>query len=299
MGWSKETIAGLAVFAAGVMWGVWWLPLRFLASEGVAGVWPVLLIYAVSALLLLPTALPRIGRMAAEGWGLLFIGLCIGGALTGWSYAIIAGEVVRVSMLYYLAPIWATLLSILWLRERISRLRMLSIPLGLAGAAVILEVDTDIPLPRTVPEWLGLGAGIVFAIGATYQRRRPEISVHDRTFVTYVWATLVGIAAMPFVPSPASAALLELPVLAAALAAAGLMAVPSYFLLFWGSRYLDSGRVNLLLIVEGVISTATASIITDEPFGWHEAIGCVLIIGAIAVEGLAQLLQRRGARAAA
>lgn len=299
MGWPRETTASVAVFTAGVMWGVWWLPLRFLAEAGAAGLWPVLLIYAASALMLLPTAIARRRRLIEGGRGLLFIGLCIGGALSGWSYAIIAGEVVRVSMLYYLAPIWATLLSVLWLGEPITRLRLLSIPLGLGGAAVILGIDANLPLPRNLPEWLGLGAGMLFAIGATYQRARPEISVHDRTFVTYVSATLVGILAMTFVPSPAGPALLALPVLTAAVAAAGLMAVPSYFLLFWGSRYLDSGRVNLLLIVEGVISTATASIITDEPFGWREASGCVLIIGAIAVEGLAQLRELRGMRAAA
>ncbi len=299
MRWPKEAVASLAVFAAGVMWGVWWLPLRYLAGEGLAGVWPVLVIYAVSAAILLPTALPRLGPMLAAGWGLLFVGACIGTALTGWSYAIIAGQVVRVSMLYYLAPIWATLLSIAWLGERPNWLRAVSIPLGLGGAAVILHVDSGIPIPRNLPEWIGLGAGVIFAVGATYQRARPEMSVHDRTFVTYVWATLMGLALMPLVASPMPASFLTLPIVTTALVAAGLMAVPSYFLLFWGSRYIDSGRVNLLLIVEGVISTTTASIITDEPFGWHEALGCVLVIGAVGVEGLAQLVEVRLARARA
>ena len=299
MGWPKESIASLAVFVAGVMWGVWWLPLRMLAGEGLAGVWPVLVIYAVSAAILLPTALTRLRRMLAAGWGLLFVGACIGTALTGWSYAMLAGDVVPVSMLYYLAPIWATLLSIVWHGERPSWLRAVSIPLGLAGAAVILHVESGIPIPRNLPEWIGLGAGIVFAVGATYQRARPEMSVHDRTFVTYLWATLMGLALMPLVASPMPASFLTLPIVATALVAAGIMAVPSYFLLFWGSRYIDSGRVNLLLMIEGVISTTTASIITDEPFGWHEALGCVLVIGAVGVEGLAQLVEVRLARARA
>lgn len=297
MGWPKEAIASLAVFAAGVMWGVWWLPLRYLAGEGLGGVWPVLVIYAVSALILLPTALPRVTRMLGAGWGLLFVGLCIGTALTGWSYAILVGQVVRVSMLYYLAPIWATLLSIAWLGERPSWLRAISIPLGLAGAAVILGVDSGIPIPRTLPEWVGLGAGVIFAVGATYQRIRPEMSVHDRTFVTYLWATILGLLLMPFIPSAAPESFFTGPIIATALVAAGIMAVPSYFLLFWGSRYIDSGRVNLLLIVEGVVSTATASLLTDEPFGWREAVGCVLVIGAVATEGLVQVIELRTVRA--
>jgi len=299
MGWSKQTVASLAVFAAGAMWGVWWLPLRYLAAEGLGGMWPVLVIYAVSAAILLPTALARLGRILRAGWGLVFIGLCVGTALTGWSYAILTGQVVRVSMLYYLAPIWATLLSIAWLGERPSWLRGLSIPLGLAGAAVILHADGGIPIPRTLPDWVGLGAGVIFAVGATYQRLRPEISVHDRTFITYSWATIIGLLLMPLVPSIAPTSFFTVPIVVTALIAAGIMAVPSYFLLFWGSRYLDSGRVNLLLIVEGVISTATASLITDEPFGWHEALGCALVIGAIAVEGLTQVLELRVARARA
>jgi drug/metabolite transporter (DMT)-like permease len=294
----KETIASLAVLTAGVMWGVWWLPLRILAGEGLGGVWPVLLIYAVSAAILLPTALFRLRRILSSG-GSLLVGICVGTALTLWSYAIITGPIVPVNMLYYLGPIWATLLSILWLRERTSRFRALSIPLGLAGAAVILHVDGNISFPRTLAEWAGLAAGVIFAIGITYQRLRPELSVHDRTFVSYAWATLAGLVLMPFVASPLPAVVATWPIVLTTLVAAGVMAVPSYFLLFWGSRYLESGRVNLLLIVEAVVSAASASLLTDEPFGWREAIGCVLIIGAVAVEGLSQLLELRAPRARA
>ena len=299
MRWRKEAVASLAVITAGVMWGIWWLPLRILAGEGLAGVWPVLLIYTVSALILLPTALLRLRRMLSGGYGSLIVGICVGTALTLWSYAIIAGPIVPVNMLYYLGPIWATLLSILWLGERASRFRALSIPLGLAGAAIILHVDSTIPFPRTLPEWAGLSAGIIFAIGITYQRLRPELSVHDRTFISYSWSTLIGLLLMPFVASPLPASFVTAPIILTTVVAAALMAVPSYFLLFWGSRYLDSGRVNLLLIVEGVVSAASASLITDEPFGWHEAIGCVLVIGAVGVEGLAQLVEVRLARARA
>jgi drug/metabolite transporter (DMT)-like permease len=294
----RETIASFAVLAAGVMWGIWWLPLRILAGEGLGGVWPVLLIYAVSAAILLPTALLRVRRIVSSG-GSLVVGICVGTALTLWSYAIIAGPIVPVNMLYYLGPIWATLLSILWLGERASRFRALSILLGLAGAAVILHVDGAIPFPRTLAEWAGLGAGVIFAVGITYQRLRPELSVHDRTFISYAWATLAGLLLMPFIASPLPVEVATWPIILTTIVAAGVMAVPSYFLLFWGSRYLDSGRVNLLLIVESVVSAASASLITDEPFGWREAIGCVLVIGAVAVEGFSQLVELRAGRARA
>ncbi len=47
---------------------------------------------------------------------------------------------------------------------------------------------------------------------------------------------------------------------------------------------MDPGRVCIVLMLEIVVAAATATALTDEPFGWREALGSALIMGAGVVE---------------
>ena len=64
-------------------------------------------------------------------------------------------------------------------------------------------------------------------------------------------------------------------------------------LFMWGSAYLESGRVAIYLLLEVVGAVISAALLTDDPFGWREGVGCLLIVGAGLLEGLDEL-RRRG-----
>jgi hypothetical protein len=42
-------------------------------------------------------------------------------------------------------------------------------------------------------------------------------------------------------------------------------------------------------------AAVSAAILTDEPFGWREAVGCILIVGAGLIEGLDEMKSSRKA----
>ncbi len=44
---------------------------------------------------------------------------------------------------------------------------------------------------------------------------------------------------------------------------------------------------------EVIAASVSAGLLTDEPFGWREAVGCVLILSAGLVEALPELRNRR------
>jgi hypothetical protein len=74
---------------------------------------------------------------------------------------------------------------------------------------------------------------------------------------------------------------------AAAVALAWLL--PVTWLLLWGARFLEPGRVSLLLLLEVAVAAISAALLAGEPFGRREAAGCLLILAAGALEGAAEL----------
>lgn len=284
-------LPALAVAGAALFWGLWWLPLRALAERGLPGGWASLAVYAVAAAALLPFAWTRRARLRAGGWNLFWTGFLFGVVLVLWNHAVLVGEVVRVVLLFYLAPVWATVFALVLLNQRVGPVRVLAIVLGLSGAAVVLGFEAGLPLPGSLGDWLGLLSGIIFALAMTVARKAPEVAALDRTFVTFACAALVAVPmALATGPGPSGDALLDALPLAAAV---GLFfIVPATWLVLWGAAQLDPGRVSILLMIEVVVAAASAGLLTDEPFGWREAAGCVLILSAGLVEAAPDLRRR-------
>ncbi len=282
-------LPAFAVAASAMAWGVWWIPVRALAAAGLSGDWVSLAVYMLAVALLLPLAVARRARFAAGGIELLAIGLCLGFALTAWNRAVLTGELVRVVLLFYLCPIWATGYAREILRQPVRGQRALAIGLGLAGAAVVLGFEGGMPLPRAEGEWFALAAGVLFALAATLTRRGGDGGGFEKTFAAFAAAAVsacVLLVVAPVGAAPAAAELWRaLPLLAGI---AVLWLLPQTWLLIWGAERLDPGRVSLLLLIEIVVAAVSAALFAGEPFGWREFGGCVLILSAGAVEAYAQ-----------
>lgn len=294
--------ASLAIALSGVIWGLWWLPLRALEGQGLSGNWASVVVYAAAALVMLPLVLRQPRRSPRMLRDLAVLGLLSGLSFSMWNHALIFGDVVRVTLLFYLSPVWATAFGALLLRDRISLLRALSILFGLGGAMLVLEFRGLIPVPRNGAEWMALASGVVFALMAVYVRKAEQISALDKTFASALFSLPCALGFIYLLPgSPAApTAGVILDALPLVLLACVWLA-PVMFLILWGAGRLDPGRVTVLLLFEVLASALSAALLTDEPFGWREALGCLLILGAGLVEGLDQLRgsvtpNRRGRR---
>jgi drug/metabolite transporter (DMT)-like permease len=276
-----------AVALSAALWGLWWLPLRGLADAGLAGFAVNAALYGIATVALLPWFWQRRRRLAAGGLLLLGAGSLYGGAMVSWNLALITGEVVRVTLLFYLAPVWATVLELAVLREPVGRLRLISVGLGLAGAVVLLGFAGGLPLPRSAGDWLGLGAGLLFALSVTLVRKGEAISGLEQTLVSSAAAALLALLLL--LVAPVSAGRIEPAVLAWAALAALAWLLPMTWLLLWGARFLEPGRVSLLLLLEVAVAALSAALLAGEPFGLREAMGCLLILAAGALEGMAEL----------
>ncbi|MFQ5773455.1 MAG: DMT family transporter [Kiloniellaceae bacterium] len=288
----SQGLPALAVALSAVIWGLWWLPLRWLAERGLPGDWASLAVYSVATALLVPFAWPRRRQLRAGGPALLLTGALFGVMLVLWNHAVLVGEVVRVVLLFYLAPVWATLLAVTVLRVRVGPWRGASVLLGLAGAAVILGFEHGPPVPRSAGDWLGLGSGVLFALAATLARRTEAVAGFDKTFVSFAAAALAALALVAAEPPAGPTGREMLAALPLAAATAVIWMLPATWLVFWGATRLEPGRVSILLLLEVVAASASASLLTDEPFGWREAGGGVLILLAGLVEASPELRPR-------
>src|SRR4051794_33069509 len=166
-----ETLAKLACAYSGLVWGLFWIPLRTLDALGVRGLWATLIFYAVPAVLTLPVMLWRWRDTLAGGIGLQATGLVSAFGLLLYSVSVLYTDVVKAMLLFYLTPIWSTLLARAVLGEPITAVRWLAMAMGIGGTLIIFNIDLGIPMPRNVGDWLALASGVMWAITAVRLRR--------------------------------------------------------------------------------------------------------------------------------
>lgn len=95
----------------------------------------------------------------------------------------------RSAILAYSMPVWAVLLSVFILHERMTGRRLLGLGLGMAGMALLL--GSELNLVRAAPRGaaLVLGGAISWALGTVLLRRYP-VSLGTSAFTA--WQLLIG-----------------------------------------------------------------------------------------------------------
>ncbi len=66
--------------------------------------------------------------------------------------------------------------------------------------------------------------------------------------------------------------------------------IPAMWGLYWGSRFVDPGRLGILLQIEALVGIGSAALFAAETFGYREAVGSILVISA----GLIEVLANKG-----
>jgi drug/metabolite transporter (DMT)-like permease len=295
---SATNRATLSLGLASVAWGLWWLPVRWLAEKGLSGLWLSVVLYGCGAIALSPLLWQHWQKVRSAPY-LWLISLCTGTGLILFNTALMTGEVLRVTLLFYLTPIWATLLAFVILKEPIRPIRLVSLAMGLLGAFVVLGGTGGIPLPRSLGEWLGLMAGVAVAAGSTFVRKAEStkgtasIGGLEQTCASFMVAGILGLMAALLLPAtplnapPSMGMLWSLFPFAVGIALFWLL--PQTVLYFWGAKQLDPGRVALLMLIEVPAAALSTALLLSDPLGWPEILGCSLVV----LAGLAESLQQQ------
>ncbi len=286
--------ATLGVVGAALISGLYWLPLRAVQQAGIADLWAAVLI-ALAALPVVAVPLLFIHRpRRADIAALLLVAGTIGGAFACYTASLILTDVVHALLLFYIAPAWSTLLEVFVLRRRLTWRRVVALVLALVGLWAILGGTGELPLPRNTGDWLALASGLLWAVGTLVAFRRQDLPMLQQTaalglgaLATSLLLVLLGLGGeMPGSQALGDAAPWLLPL-------ALLLTLPMWFLTLWGVRALTPTRTTLIFMLEVCIGVASAALLTDEPFGWHESLGMVLVLAAAGVELLEPTARRK------
>ena len=273
----------LVVIFAASFWGLFWLPLRGFEQMGMAAGWATLAQFVTPALFLAPLAVWRAVGGRATGMGQAATGLLIGGAFALYAESLLLTEVARALILFYVTPVWGTLLELTFMGRRFTRPRAVALVLGLAGLLVILGGKTGIPLPQNLGDVMALLSGMLWAVGSMRIRQSADLDTFEHLFSFFVYGGIfaLALALLPVEALGSPPAWSELAALAPwlVLAALGFL-IPVMWGILWGARHMDPGRLGILLQLEAIVGIASAAILTDEPFGLVESLGTVLVIGA-------------------
>lgn len=290
-------LASTIVFATGALWGFYWLPVRALSEAGLAGAWGTALIAGAAAALLAPVVMARWRHLArADRVALISIGLG-GAAFALYSVGFVYGRVAIIILLWFLTPVWSTLIGHYLMRWPTPRLRLVAIAVGLAGLAVMLGADGDVPVPRGAGEWMALVGGMIWSAATTGIRTRPELAPTEAAFVFALGAMLMALVLAPVLaPGPLSLGAGQLgATLGIAIAAGGVWWVLSIASLLWATARLEPARVGILLMTEVLVGAVSAAWLAGETLSTIEIVGGSLVL----VAGLLEVWpvrDRRGKR---
>jgi drug/metabolite transporter (DMT)-like permease len=210
----------------------------------------------------------------------------VGAAFNCYAGSLLLTDVVRALLLFYLTPVWGTLLGIAFLGERLTAGRVAAIVLGFSGLMVILGTGGGWPWPRNIGDWLALASGVFWAVGSLRLYQMGSVAVLDQ-MVAFLLGGFVVTLAMLYFGGPTFGGPLPDGKLREAIPYGigfAIYFIPVLFLTIWPATVLSPGRAGLILMSEVVVGVGSAAMLAGEPFGLREVAGTLLIIAAAAVE---------------
>ena len=284
---SKRNIGPLLIILAGCFWGSMGIFVRRLSTFGFSPIQIVALRITVAALAfsLLLLIKDRSGFRIALRDLPLFLGLGFGSILfftVCYFSAITIMPLSTAAILLYTSPIWIMLMSVLFFREKLNRIKLIALALAFAGCVLVSGISGE-GLTMT-GLLLGLGSGIGYGLysilGTIALRKYSPYTVTTYTF-------LFAAAGSWLVCSPADmiskfSAAENLAGLLLFCVLTGLVTAVIPFLAYTlGLRTVEASRAGILATIEPLVATLVGIVVFSEPLTLLSGVGIVLILAAV------------------
>ena len=276
----SDKILSLIIVVSSCAWGLYWLPLRSIEQSGIVGSWSIVLVNACPLLILVPLIFFNLDKLKKYPKPIFFAGIMIGAAFTFYANGLVETSVIRATLLFYLSPIWSTIIGIIWLNERLTIARVISIIVALIGIIFLLYDFRD---QETVilnfGDFSSILSGLFWALGASILKKWSNLPIIPLTAIVYFSTTSLSIllAVMVYKAPIPSLALIgqNFPI---AFIWSVIVLLPSFCIIFRISQILFPGRVGILMMSEVAVAVISAKILLPE-----EQMVILQWIGALAI----------------
>lgn len=268
----------MALLFGACFWGVVWYPLRLLDHAGLDAAWQILVFYTAASVLLVPFVRGMGALLRAYPGILAALMIASGWTNVAFVLAVLAGEVVRVLLLFYMAPLWTVMLGRWVLGERWHRGTLGMLVLGLGGMVLMLWRPSAGAAAVGIGDVLALTAGMAFAYSNVLVRQLPEIGVMAKTQVAWLGVVLTALVAILLGDRTLPAVAWEAWLAAIGLGLSGFFAAT--LLVVYGVSRMPVQRSSVIMLSELLIGAVSAAWLADETMSLREWLGGGLIIAA-------------------
>jgi len=288
----------LSVALGAALWGLFWIPLRFLDERGVTGLWAVALVMfalIIPAFIALACSRKLHTLKSADAW---LIGCALGLSTVLYFTGIIVSDVIRVVFLFYLLPVWTTLAARIIYKEPITHTRLLVITIALIGLWLLLGGGNSIPIPNNIGDWCGLLAGACWGFSLAAIRGKDDVDAGAMVCTTAVGATIIAVVMALLLSNVGLSELVSTPkveswplVLGIALVFSTLLLLPSLIGQVWGAQRIAAPTAALLTMSEILVATVSAYVLVGTELNAISFFGAMIILIAVLIDITVQYKQ--------
>ena len=278
--YSEKTLS-LAIFISAALWGLYWIPLRAIENMGIPGSWTVPFFNACPLLVLIPLFIFYFKIIQGNWMVTLLASIMIGFAFSFYAYGLLETTVIRATLLFYLSPIWSTVIGVVWLKEKFTKARVISIFIGLLGLFFLLSPNNLSNQSLNIGDLFSILSGFCWGVGGSILKRNSNtVSIISLATLLYLSTTVISIIfAILFYADP----LPNLASIKSAFPTAAFWSIfilsPGFIVIFKVSLVLFPGRVGILMMSEVIVACISASIFLPEEtmliIQWFGVIGIV------------------------
>jgi drug/metabolite transporter (DMT)-like permease len=277
----EQRHALLIIFLASSFWGVLWVPMRHIEAMGLSGLWVVVLFHFLPAFAMLPLIV-RTAPSSGSDWGRAAVaGALMGAGFALYALGLVVASVTKTVILFYMTPIWSTVIAYFVLRERAGWGRWLAIAAALVGCALVTGVNRD-ELRFDPADLLGLLSGLFWALGSVMIRRYDGLNFVTVSFLQYLFGGIMALLAALYLGDPIPQLNAFLQAIPPAFLASVVVFLPSVLLIFRIMQYVSPGLVGILMLSEALVAAVSAAFWLGETLSSTQWIG----VGAILTTGV-------------
>jgi drug/metabolite transporter (DMT)-like permease len=284
---SDKTLS-LALSLSAAAWGLYWFPLRSIENAGLSGSWSVVFFNACPLIVLCPWLVFNFKKLIGVLGPTLLAAIMIGMAFTLYANGLVETTIVRATLLYYLTPVWSTLIGVMWLAEPLTKARIIAIGVAFLGLFLLLSNGESSDYPLNIGDLYSFLSGIFWAIGVATLNRWSNIPILPLATFIFISTTVISaLFAGVFYVDP----LPDFTMLKTAFPTAAFWSIfillPCFCIIFRVSQLLFPGRVGILTMSEVIVAIVSAAILVpDEKMLLMQWVGAIAILLAGFIEVL-------------